>query len=200
MAFIGIDGSGKSSHAAATRAWLEARGYKSELVPFHRYLLVDSISRAMPARGRPHRSRRGNALRPVFSLLDNLLFLVSTSAGRGMAGEAVVYDRFIWSTYIKYAGLGYPVRPISYMYLLPRPKAAILFDVPIERSLHVIDEREIHIKYARNVLAAERERYLRLARERGYPIIDSTGTFEVVQGRVEALLSPIFPPASRRAS
>src|SRR6266513_575335 len=41
VAFLGIDGSGKSSHAIVTGKWLEERGYRCSVMPFHRYLFVE---------------------------------------------------------------------------------------------------------------------------------------------------------------
>ncbi len=193
VAFLGIDGSGKSRHAEATRSWLESRGYRCKLVPFHRYLFVSRLSKAgSPGRGAVGVGRR-NPLRPLLSFFDNLLMLLLTSFGSGIEGTVVLYDRFIWSTYVKYEGLGYPVRPLSFLYLLPRPKAGLFFDITVDRSLEVIDERKVHIRYPRDVLSSERDFYLRIAKSRGYPVIDSTASFEAVQGNVEAELSAVFP-------
>ncbi|MDG6925627.1 MAG: hypothetical protein JRN09_03645 [Nitrososphaerota archaeon] len=198
IALLGIDGSGKSSHSAATSGWLQGRGYRVELMPFHKYLFVEKLSSVSTAvRGGPTRGRR-NPLRPVLSLVDNLVLQVSSSVGCRLEGTVVVYDRFIWSTYIKYEALGYPVGPLSSVYLLPRPYYAIVLDVPVEKSLRVIDGRVAHIRYPGSVLQHERERYLDIARRYGYPVIDATGSFEEVQARIESLLSPLFPAVGGR--
>jgi len=194
VALLGIDGSGKSSHSTVTSGWLESRGYRVELMPFHRYLFVERLSSISSAvRGTPTVSTRRNPLRPVLSLADNLLLQISTSLGCRIEGTVVVYDRFIWSTYIKYEALGYPVRPLSFLYLLPRPLFAIVLDVPVDKSLRVIDERVAHIHYPRSVLQHEREAYLRIASRNGYPVIDATGSFEDVQARIESHLTGLFP-------
>ena len=129
-------------------------------------------------------------------MADNLLLQISSSLGCRVEGTVVVYDRFIWSTYIKYEALGYPVRPLSAIYLLPKPLFAIVLDVPVEKSLKVIDGRIAHIHYPRSVLQHERESYLKIAGENGYPVIDATGSFEDVQGIIEGHLSNLFPPVS----
>jgi thymidylate kinase len=195
IALLGIDGSGKSSHSTVTSGWLEGRGYRVELMPFHRYLFVERLSSISSAvRGTSAAvSKRRNPLRPVLSLADNLLLQISTSLGCRIEGTVVVYDRFIWSTYIKYEALGYPVRPLSFLYLLPRPLFAIVLDVPVDKSLRVIDERVAHIHYPRSVLQHEREAYLRIANRNGYPVIDATGSFEDVQARIESHLAGLFP-------
>jgi dTMP kinase len=195
VAFLGIDGSGKSSHASATERWLTDRGYRALLMPFHRYLFVERLSGVGSAvRGRGASGKKGrNPVRPLLSLVDNLLLQMSSSFGCRLEGRVVLYDRFIWSTYIKYLALGYPVQPLSRVYLLPRPWLAIIFDVPVEKSLDVIHARESHIRYPREVLQIERSMYLSIARDRGYPIIDSTGEPTSVQRQIEDHLSRYFP-------
>jgi len=195
VALLGIDGSGKSSHSAVTSRWLQERGYRVELMPFHRYIFVEKLSSISSgvARGRTVR-RRGNPLRPVVSLVDNLLLQISSSIGCRLEGTVVIYDRFIWSTFIKYEALGYPVKPLEPLYLLPRPLFAVVLDVPVDKSLRVIDERVSHIHYPRTVLEHERERYLQIVRKNGYPVIDATGPFDDVQSRIEGRLAHLFPP------
>jgi dTMP kinase len=194
IALLGIDGSGKSSHSAVTSGWLQGRGYRAELMPFHRYLFVEKLSSISSgvARGTSLR-RRGNPLRPVVSLIDNLLLQLSSSIGCRVEGTVVIYDRFIWSTFIKYEALGYPVKPLAPLYLLPRPLFAVVLDVSVDKSLRVIDERVSHIHYPRSVLEHERERYLQIARKNGYPVIDATGPFDEVQSRIEGQLVHLFP-------
>lgn len=194
VVLLGIDGSGKSTHSARLEKWFISRGYYCSLVPFHRYFFVERLSRR--SKGDPGSlgsKRGGNPLRPVLSVADNLLMAIWTSFGKGLEGRAVVYDRYIWSTYVKYEGLGYPVRPLRWAYFLPRPKFAVVLDVPVEKSLGVIDSREEHIRYRREVLDSERRQYLDLAARRGLPVIDATKDFESVQSRLEAMLGTVFP-------
>jgi dTMP kinase len=193
IALLGIDGSGKSSHSTVTSGWLERRGYTVKLMPFHRYLFVERLSSLSSSVRTSRGSVRRNPLRPVLSLADNLLLQISSSIGSRVEGTAVIYDRFIWSTYIKYEALGYPVRPLSPLYLLPRPRFAIVLDVPVEKSLRVIDARGSHIRYPRQVLEKERSRYLGIAAKNGYPVVDSTEPFEKVQSEIEWRLSALFP-------
>ncbi len=194
VAFLGIDGSGKSSHASTTERWLSSRGYRALLMPFHRYLFVEKLSAiSSSVRGDRGRTRGRSLLRPILSLMDNLLLQLFSSFGCRLEGRVVLYDRFIWSTYIKYYALGYPVRPLGSLFLLPRPHVAILLDVPVEKSLEVIRSRESHIRYSRAVLETERGLYLRIAHERGYHIIDSTAESRDVQNQIEHLLAQHFP-------
>ncbi|QQG48929.1 MAG: hypothetical protein HY247_01025 [archaeon] len=193
VALLGIDGSGKSTHAKALARWLEARGYASEVVPFHKYLFVGALAGRgkgdLEARGR---RRRGNPLRPALSLADNLMLHVARALGVGLEGKVAVFDRYVWSTFVKYQALGYPVRPLRGLYLFPRPTRALVLDVPVGKSLGVIGDREAHIRYRPEVLEEERAEYLRIARTRGYPVIDATRAFDVVQRDLEAALADAF--------
>ncbi len=192
VAFLGIDGSGKSTHAKATGEWLRQRGYACTVMPFHRYLFVEKLA-TFSSGVRSGKGRRRNPLRPAVSLADNMLLQLSSSLGCRLEGRVVIYDRFIWSTYIKYEALGYPVKPLSFLYLLPRPRLALVLDVPVSKSLRVIDERVTHIHYPAAVLESERRRYLNIAERLGYPVLDATAPFESVQKEIEAALGPYFP-------
>jgi hypothetical protein len=175
-------------------SWFRLRGYYCTNVPFHRYLFVEKLASARGAPKHPSGARgAGNPLRPVLSAIDNLTLYILSSFGRGIEGRVVLYDRYIWSTYVKYYGLGYPVRPLRWAYMLPRPKVAIFLDIPVERSLGVIGSRPDHIRYRREVLTEERREYLSIAREGGFPVIDSTREFFTVQREIEALLAGAFP-------
>ena len=83
VAFLGIDGSGKSSHASTTARWLSDRGYHALLMPFHRYLFVERLSGIVRSstkrvasrsetQGGDSRKRGRNPTRPLLSLVDNL--------------------------------------------------------------------------------------------------------------------------------
>ncbi len=203
VALLGIDGSGKSSHAAMLEEWFLSRGYTCTEVPFHRYLFVEMLARDDAGRGGrgnvPSEGERGgNPLRPLLSLIDNVILNLTTSLGAGLEGRVVIYDRYIFSTYIKYKALGYPVRPLSALYLLPRVKYAFVLDVPVRRSVETIRGRESHIRYPPSVLEEEREEYLSIAKLRGYPVIDSTRDFHVVQQELERKLEKAFPTGGRR--
>jgi len=192
VALLGIDGSGKSTHSTATGDWLRRRGYTCTVMPFHRYIFVERLA-SLSSRRRAG-GRGGNPLRPLASLVDNLILQFSTSVGCRLEGRVVIYDRFIWSTFIKYDALGYPMRPLAPIYLLPRPLFAVVLDVPVAKSLRVIDERVQHTRYPAEVLGREREDYLSIARRYGYPVVDATAPFESVQRDIESHLQRLFPP------
>ena len=200
IALLGIDGSGKSSHSMFIARWLEERGYACTVMPFHKYLFVERLAAIFSAGGsrgeggeRFRFRRGGNPIRPLASLLDNLILQFSSSVGCRLEGRVVIYDRFIWSTYVKYKALGYPVKTISGLYLSPKPTSALVLNVPVDRSLKVIQERVSHIHYPREVLESERQEYLGIAKVKGYPVIDATAPFAEVQEKIESHLDRAFP-------
>src|SRR3989442_2259021 len=198
VALLGIDGSGKSTHAARLEKWFLSRGYYCTLVPFHKYLFVERLTRKGGERAPSEGERGGNPFRPLLSLADNLLLNLTTSLGIGLEGRVVIYDRYVWSTYVKYRSLGYPVEPLSALYMLPRPNLAFVLDVPVTRSTEIIRGRGNHIRYASEVLKEEKEEYLKIAASRGYPVIDSTRSFEIVQEELERRLERVFPTRRSR--
>ena len=117
--------------------------------------------------------------------------------GLRVRGQVIVYDRYIWSTYLKYEALGYPVKPLSRLYLLPRPTACVLLDVPVSKSLGVIAQRPRHIKYSRSVLAEERERLLSIADSKGYKVVDASRSFSEVEADIEQEIGRTFPVRKR---
>jgi len=194
VALLGIDGSGKSTHTAKLEAWFKSRGYYCTNVPFHRYLFVERIRpRRRADRATLGRKRGGNPLRPLLSAVDNLVLNTIASFGRGVEGRVILYDRYIWSTYVKYLALGYPVRPVRWLYLLPRPRYAVILDVPVQKSLGVIDSRPDHIRYGGDVLSQEREAYLAIAKQMGFPILDASRDVDSVQEEIESKLAAVFP-------
>jgi dTMP kinase len=193
VALLGIDGSGKSTHAAELEKWFIERGYQCTRVPFHRYLFVERLAAARPSSSRIQRKGRGHPLRPLLSALDNIMLYLISSLGRGYEGRVVLYDRYIWSTYVKYKALGYPVRPVRWLYMLPRPKFAVVLDVQVSKSLEVIQGRPEHIRYTSEVLGSERGEYLRIAEESGFPVVDAERDYASVQRDIERILSRAFP-------
>jgi thymidylate kinase len=194
VVLLGIDGSGKSTHASELESWFKDRGYLCTQVPFHRYLIADKLSRRHKDSNTVLGMRRGgHPLRPLLSAVDNLLMYVVSSFGRRIEGRVVVYDRFSWSTYVKYKALGYRVGGLKWIFFLPAPGCAVLLDVPVRKSLEVIASRASHVRYAETVLAKERNEYLEIARSKGLVIIDATGDRPQVQEQIENYLGRVFP-------
>jgi thymidylate kinase len=199
VALLGIDGSGKSTHASELETWFKKRGYLCTRVPFHHYLFVGRLSgHRKGSNTLLGRGSGGHPLRPLLSALDNLLMYTIRSFGRGIEGRVVIYDRFNWSTYVKYNALGYRVGGLKWVYFLASPTCAVILDVPVKKSLDVIASRAGHIRYAESVLAKERDEYLTIARSKGLAVIDATEDSAEVQGELECHLGRVFPVIAKR--
>ena len=83
------------------------------------------------------------------------------------------------------------------MIMATRPNFVFVLDVPVAKSMEIIRGRGNHIRYASEVLTEEKEEYLKIAASRGYPVIDSTRSFETVQEELERRLEKVFPTARR---
>ena len=182
LVFDGIDGSGKSTHAKEVAKWLKNEGYRVKLVEFNRYLFVDKLAIKIRGQRITKETISGEylpkldvlrVLRPWLSLIDNMLFLLLSYIDV-LKGHVVIYDRYIWSTFIKYEALGYPVKLIKKVVMFMRPNYGILLDIPVSTSIKRINERKYHLPYPTHVLLKERIEYLKIARRLGYPIIDTS--------------------------
>lgn len=193
LVFLGIDGSGKTTHSIWSEEWLRGRGYFTRLEQFHKYIFVERLSRKKESGKTLTPKRGGNPFRPLASLIDNIIFLLATSFGSGLEGRVVIYDRFIWSTYIKYEALGYPVKPLRLFYMMFRPRYAVVLDVPVSRSIEVIKKRPEHIRYTKVILSKERQMYLEIARKFSYPVINTSREKKEVESDLESILSKFFP-------
>lgn len=194
VALLGIDGSGKSTHATELESWFRDRGYLCTRVPFHQYLIVDRLARRRKGNDAALGTRKGgHPLRPLLSAVDNLMMHMIRSFGRGVEGRVIVYDRFSWSTYVKYKALGYRVSGLRWIFFLPSPTCALVLDVPVRKSLEVIASRASHIRYAESILAKERNEYLAIAKSKGLAVIDATRNPADVQAQIENRLGRVFP-------
>jgi len=181
LALLGIDGSGKSTHARELVKWLMSEGYRVKLVEFSRYLFVDKLALKLRGQRITKETISGEymprlnilrMIRPWLSLLDNMLYLLLSYIDV-LRGYIVIYDRYIWSTFIKYEALGYPVKPIKRIVMLIKPSYGILLDIPVHVSIKRINERRYHLPYPSHVLMRERLEYLKLAMSLKYPIINT---------------------------
>jgi len=193
IAFLGIDGSGKSTHVKATFHTLKKAGIRAKVVPFNKYIFLDKLAISFRGKRLTSKTIKGTytvkltplrAIRPWLSFVDNLLYYIYTSLYT-LRGYVIIYDRFIWSTFIKYKALGYPVNILLKMSFLIKPTYAIVLDIPAEVSLQKIYSRKYHLRYPLYVLKYERLKYLALAKRFKYPIIDSRKPYSYVQNIID---------------
>ncbi len=188
LVLLGIDGSGKSTHMKRILELYRRLGLDVAGQHYHVYLFVDKLSRVSSGKGgKPLNIERyyfaygGSArrvlrlIRAMLSLLDNMLLYLLVIKPKLMRGKVVVSHRFMWSTYIKYKALGYPVGWLRKPWFLLKPHYALVFDIPGAVSHRRILERREHIRYPPRILEEERMEYLDIARRYGYPVISTNG-------------------------
>ena len=104
----------------------------------------------------------------------------------------VLYDRFLWSTFIKYEALGYPILPLKKFMSLIRPSYAIILDITADESYKKILSRPKHLRYPKHVLEYERLKYLEIANTYNYPVINSLEPFKTVQHKINTILKSLI--------
>ncbi len=207
IAMLGIDGSGKSTYSRLLYEIYSNLNIKAHVISYSKYIFVEKLSSLLRhSRSSSGRSRIINfrhhyyysggrlrrLLRLILSLIDNILLFLIYVKPKTLRGEIVILDRFMWSTYIKYWALGYPVKKLRRLWFLFKPHYAIIFDVPSNVSFNRIIERGEHIRYPKWILEKERRMYLKIAENYGYPIVDTTGDIKITRKHVTRLAQLIY--------
>jgi len=186
----GIDGTGKSTHAENIRSWLEQNGIRCKIVPFHRYVFLDKLSRfrlrfhkegrmmktgeKSPPRGWiPAKTSKFSFIRPYIALIDNFFLYLIRVVPSICRRKYVICDRFIWDNYVKHKMLGYNTRYLFELSTVIKPKIGMIFDVPSEVAVERVSGREFHYQYTKEQYDVERVEFKKIAKKLNYPIINT---------------------------
>ena len=203
VAFLGIDGTGKSTHAEKLNSWFKAQEIKCLIIPFHKWMFADILKRRIGKyvdRGRntntlrpftPKKYSLPALLKPPVALLDNILMFYF-SRWKFKEYDVIIFDRFICATLIKSKALNYHVDWLRPIWQNIKVDIGLVLDAPIQKSLDAIDDRGNHILYTNEQLAIEREEYLELARKCGYEIFDTSKPLESVHDDIKKYLNRIL--------
>ena len=203
IAFLGIDGSGKSTHAEKIASWLNDEGLNCKVIPFHKWVFADRLKKRFGKhvdKGReeeslkpyvPPRYSLPALIKPLIALIDNVL-MYYLSKWKYRDCDVIIFDRFICATFIKFKALNYHVEWIRPIWNGVKPEVGVVFDVPLERSIEMIKGRGDHILYTPEQLSIEREEYLRMAKKHDYPVFNTVEPFELVHDRVKRYLEKIL--------
>lgn len=208
--FLGIDGSGKTTHAEASVKWLKERGVKATVIHFYKnptvkflstikrkitrksYIYIDEskkayskhLQRDVPAwTGKYDKNTQFSRIRPYLTLLDNIVYALTHILLKIIQGyDVVICDRFLFDYFLKYKLIGYSVKGLETIYRRLIPKYGICFDVsPKETYSKRRDLEPLSFSY----YVEARNIYHKIAEEHEFPILDTTEQpFDVVQNEV----------------
>ena len=206
VAFLGIDGTGKSTHAEKISSWFQEHEIQCIVIPFHKWMFADILKKRIGKyvdSGRksntlkPYTPRKYSLpalLKPPVALLDNILMFYF-SKWKFKEYDVIIFDRFVCATLIKSKALNYHVDWLRPVWQNVKIDIGLVLDAPIQKSLDAIDDRGNHILYSPEQLAREREEYLEMARKYGYAVFDTSKPLESVHEDIKTYLSRIVFPA-----
>lgn len=199
IAFLGVDGTGKSTHAEKICDWLEENGMKCVIIPFHKWVfagMLKSVFGRYVDKGReekslkpysPKRYSLSAIIKPPVALADNILmYYINKWKYRNY--DVIIFDRFVCATFIKSEALSYHTRWLRPIWYNIKADISLVLDAPIEKSMTTIDDRDDHVLYSNRQLSCEREEYLEMARKHGYPVFNTTKPFETVHEEIKKYL------------
>jgi len=183
IAFLGIDGSGKSTHAEKIASWLQANEVKCKIIPFHKWLFADKLKKRFgkhvdKGRGEeslkpyvPPRYSLPALIKPLIALIDNVL-MYYLSKWKYRDCDVIIFDRFICATFIKFKALNYHVEWIRPIWVNFKTDYGFVFDVPEDISIERQIKRGDPIIYTKEQLSIEQEEYRKYAKKSGFPLLD----------------------------
>ncbi|GAB4382343.1 dTMP kinase [Methanothermobacter thermautotrophicus] len=184
ICFEGIDGSGKTTHAALTASWLRENGYMVHEVREPTDSNIGSLIRSMLS--------SPDARTPDVQRMLALLFAADRLTLRSKiegdwAEDVVVSDRCYYSSMV-YQGPEEWICEINRF--APRPDVVILLDIDVEVAMERCggtDEFEDP-----SYLAGVRERYLELADKKGFYTVNAERGVNLIQRDIRRILAPHF--------
>ncbi|BAZ99750.1 dTMP kinase [Methanothermobacter sp. EMTCatA1] len=184
ICFEGIDGSGKTTHAALTASWLRENGYMVHEVREPTDSNIGGLIRSMLS-GPDARTRDVQRMLALLFAADRLT-LRSKIEG-DWAEDVVVSDRCYYSSLV-YQGPEEWICEINRF--APRPDIVILLDLDVEVAMERCggtDEFEDP-----SYLAGVRERYLELADKNGFYTVNAERGVNLIQRDIRKILAPHF--------
>jgi thymidylate kinase len=190
VCFIGIDGSGKTSHALALCKELSRKNINYAYVR-SRYALLRYIPSILKRRinengalsprrmtissgNRKASSSKGILKGPLTVMLFAYAFLTYLLCIKPLLRNSIVVcDRYFFDLFYNLWGTS----SYALIGVLPGPDVAFVFDLPVTVAfsrMHSADDKNIPQEYYGHLRAW----YLSLAKERGFTVIDSSSDFK----------------------
>ena len=203
IAFLGIDGTGKSTHAEKLNSWLQENQIRGIIIPFHKWMFAGTLKRRIGKyvdSGRnpdtlraytPEKYSLSALFKPPVALLDNILMFYY-SKWKYKEYDVIIFDRFICATLIKSKALNYHVDWLRPIWQNIKVDVGLVLDAPIQKSLNEIDDRGNHILYTSEQLGKERKEYMEIARKCSYQVFDTSKSLESVHEDIKKYLGGIL--------
>jgi len=188
VALEGIDGSGKSSHVAGLRAFLEQRGVPCKAYKIYRHgvfhATVTDLTRRCAGEHELHLWR----LQRLAKLFDSLKALEGALRADLERPGVLLFDRYVFTHLAAEAGrLHHDPYARELLASFPAPDLFWLLDLPAERALERIGQRgERTVDENRYMLGRYRDVLLDLADRRGARVLSAEAPFEANQAVLRA--------------
>lgn len=185
IAFMGVDGSGKTTLARLVERKLRKMGFGVIYYPGFKHLLVGSFLKILPRNKAKktqekflERSRKKKPfffkIWPYFVYVDCLILYMKFRFFT--RNKIVIFDRYFYDFLISYENLGYSSKTIRYLFLhLPKPDVGFVLDAPANITYkRKKSDYSVGIDY----YSLQRERYLDLARRLEFKLLKTTKQLE----------------------
>ncbi|RLC76591.1 MAG: hypothetical protein DRJ03_28355 [Chloroflexi bacterium] len=196
IAFIGMDGSGKTTLAQSTAEALRSQGKEVTcLTPFE-YIFLDVITSFFKKSKRHSsvsnplltRSRKSAFMQlwPCLALVDNWVYFLLRIRPMLSAGKHIVCDRYFYDFATSFEHYGYTNELTQGIYLkaIPRPHFTFVLDVAPE----IACARESGGTHELEFFLEQRQRYLNIAAEFGAKVIDTSRNLQFTQDEILELI------------
>ena len=187
----GIDGCGKTTHVKLLAEWLRSQGYKVVVTDEPTDGIIGRIiKRAL--RGELKLSVTAEALLFAADRVQHIAELIRPAL---MAGKIVITERYFYSSFAYQSARGLSMAWLeSINRAAMKPNLVILIDLPADAALQRIkrsrklDKFEMDLQLQRRV----RANYLRIARLKGFKIVNGERPIDEVQADIRKIVSTTF--------
>ena len=187
----GIDGCGKTTHVRLLAEWLRSQGYKVVVTDEPTDGMIGRIiKRAL--RGEFKLSVAAEALLFAADRVQHITELIGPALA---AGKTVITERYFYSSLAYQSARGLSMAWLeSINRAAMKPNLVILIDLPADAALQRIkrsrklDKFEMDLQLQRRV----RANYLRIARLKGFKIVNGERPIDEVQADIRKIVSTTF--------
>lgn len=200
IALIGLDGAGKTTLSELLADSLRKQGLKVYVIQPFRYFLLEPLMAVVRVAAKLFRGSSNEARHPLLFrgkkpflarqwpylvALDNLFYDLIYIKPKLLSGYYVISDRYFYDLAINFDYYGYSCKHAGRFYRRVVPKPDITFVLDLSPDKAIVRAEELDINYYRQ----QRKRYLNLARDFGFYIINAENSIKEVLNDIEGILS-----------